>query len=514
MDKDFSLLQAASHCRRTPMAAFGGFDRRQGLAAVALAVLGFTAVVAHAAGFAALSAMTASGPKVSALAVDLSDGRVLAELDSSTRLTPASLTKLSVAATALDHWPSDHTFQTRLLAAGEVQSGTLVGDLILQGSGDPSLDAATLWSLAAQVRGAGIAVIHGRLVVGLAPFGVVDCETKDRCEAVLKSDRSYNAPVAAAGVDYGAWCISVRPGIPGQAAQVRGCQVSQLPIEVDGSIRTVAVGGHTTLWAERVTVAGADIIRVGGDIAAGDPQEVYRAMSDPARGTGLLLKQMLHEIGVVVSGEVTVSAAVPARTAMLAQVSGLSLSEQLDRMLRYSNNYIADVLTLDLAADMQPAAPVTLAAASTVLSGFVRNALADPGHPRPCANTEPPLLHSGSGLTPENLLSACDLVSVLIRQYRDTRRFPVFYGGLVVPHDAPFAFLRQGGALWLDRVALKTGSMDDPHSVLGIAGYLRKKDGGFVAFAALINGDGARSHVPLGSSMEAVRADVESLLER
>ena len=77
---------------------------------------------------------------------------------------------------------------------------------------------------------------------------------------------------------------------------------------------------------------------------------------------------------------------------------------------------------------------------------------------------------------------------MLAHAYRETRRFPTYYGGLVVPRDAPFGFLREGSEAWLDRVALKTGSMDAPHSVLGIAGYLRKRKGGWIAFAAIVNG--------------------------
>ena len=83
--------------------------------------------------------------------------------------------------------------------------------------------------------------------------------------------------------------------------------------------------------------------------------------------------------------------------------------------------------------------------------------------------------------SPENLLSANELAGLLAYQYRDTRHFPAFYGGMVVPRDAPFDFLRSGTPDWLDRVALKTGTMDTPHSVCGLAGYLRKKDGGWMA---------------------------------
>jgi D-alanyl-D-alanine carboxypeptidase/D-alanyl-D-alanine-endopeptidase (penicillin-binding protein 4) len=195
----------------------------------------------------------------------------------------------------------------------------------------------------------------------------------------------------------------------------------------------------------------------------------------------------------------------PAAARELAATEGLALNEQLGRMLRYSNNYIADVLTLDVAAEMG-AAPTPLSGAGSVLSSYVGE-LGQKG-------AEPPLLHSGSGLTPENLLSADDLVRVLAHAYHDPRRFPAYYGGLVVPRDAPFGFLREGSEEWLDRVALKTGSMDDPHSVLGIAGYARKRDGGWMAFAVIVNGGGGRPHVPLREALQAARADVETLLKK
>jgi D-alanyl-D-alanine carboxypeptidase/D-alanyl-D-alanine-endopeptidase (penicillin-binding protein 4) len=84
----------------------------------------------------------------------------------------------------------------------------------------------------------------------------------------------------------------------------------------------------------------------------------------------------------------------------------------------------------------------------------------------------------------------------------------------VVPRDAPFQFLRTGTPAWLDRVALKTGTMDTPHSVCGIAGYLRKKNGGWIAFAALVNGGPGLVHVPLFRAIAAARGDVEEILER
>jgi serine-type D-Ala-D-Ala carboxypeptidase/endopeptidase (penicillin-binding protein 4) len=461
----------------------------------------------------ALHALEQRGALVSAAAIDLDDhNTIIEQLNATSRLTPASLTKLATTALALQTWPADKMFQTRLLANAPILRGRVTGDLILEGAGDPSLDDKSLWQLAAQVRGAGVDAVSGDLFVDPAPFGVVTCETQDRCHALESSDSAYNAPLASVGVDFGNWCVVVRPTTPGSAALVRGCGVTRLPIAVQGAIRTVARGRRQTFWVERRTsAAGDDMLQVGGDVPLGDDQTVYRSMSNPSLGGGLLLKETLRELGVEVSGPVVVRASQPPpQSYPLASVEGLSLREQLGRMLRFSNNYIADVLTMDMAASVDDHPPQALASAGRLLSDFVERVQA---RDRPASLVAPPI-YSGSGLTTDNRLSANDLVRLLAYEYHDPRRFPAFYGGLVVPRDAPFVFLRQGGAAWLDRVALKTGTLDNPRSVCGIAGYLRKRDGGWIAFAAIVNGGPTWKHVPLFQAIEAERTDIESLLKR
>ena len=165
------------------------------------------------------------------------------------------------------------------------------------------------------------------------------------------------------------------------------------------------------------------------------------------------------------------------------------------------------MLTLNIASASAPHQPRQLGEAATILAGQM--ARKSPGN-----GANPPVLFSGSGLTPENAISAADMVSLLQTQYRDAATFPAFYGGFVVPGQAPFAFLRGGSRDWRERVALKTGTMNDPYSVCAVAGYLRRKDGGWMAFAVLVNGSDARKHVPLYKAMEAIRTDIDALLDR
>jgi D-alanyl-D-alanine carboxypeptidase/D-alanyl-D-alanine-endopeptidase (penicillin-binding protein 4) len=442
-----------------------------------------------------LQALHTAGAAVSVLAVDLDSGRTLLELQPHEALTPASLSKIFVAAAALQTFSPDHTFRTRLLSATAPRGELLTGDLVLRGSGDPTLDEQALWSLGAQLRGLGIAKIGGRLLVERAPFGELSCDTADRCAGQRHTNRAFAAAPSAIGVNYGSWCLAIRPTRNGQAALLRSCGAVQLPIALQGRILT----GPGTPLVDRSTEGTADRLSVGGAIPEGEEYQVHRAMSDPALGTGLLLRSILNQLGITLTGSVETTDGPAASLTELASIDGLSLTETLGRMMRYSNNYIADVMTMNIAlARLGPGAR-TLAEASAELTANDPNA---------------PLLFSGSGLTPESRVSAFSLVETLAAQYRDTRRFPAFYGALVVPHDAPFGYLRNGDTDWQDRVTLKTGTLSEPVPVYGLAGYLRKRGGGLIAFAMLVNGTEKLPTLTRDRSLRAMREDLSALLRQ
>jgi D-alanyl-D-alanine carboxypeptidase/D-alanyl-D-alanine-endopeptidase (penicillin-binding protein 4) len=450
---------------------------------------------AAAADFEHLTRLAGRGAQVSAAVWDLEGERAVAQLTPALRLTPASLSKILVAEAALQTWAPDKTFATELRAMSAPVDGALKGDLILRSEGDATLDETTLWGLAAQLRALGVRRITGRVLVERAPFGELACDTIDRCGAVRRSSRAYNAAPSAIGVNYGSWCIAVRAPTGATRATVGGCASGELPIPLSGSVRVAAQGAALSI--ERSTDDNGDRIFVSGTIAPGAERSVHRAMSDPAAGTGLILRSILLQTGIVVDGGVETTIVAGAAPQLLAKVDGLLLQEQVGRMMRWSNNYIADVLTMSIALARNGVAPLSLAEAAKTLVA-----------------TEGPVLESGSGLTTSNRLSAQDLLEVLRRAYRDPRRFPAFYGSFVVPRDAAFVYLREGNPDWLDRVALKTGSLSEPVLVNGIAGYLRKRNGGYMAFAIIVNGSARLPQLTGSEALSAARADLETLLSR
>ena len=448
--------------------------------------------------------------RITAMVYDLDSGKPIAVMAPKRRLSPASLTKLVLAASVLEQWPGDHRFMTRLTGALPDPDGVVDSDLWVSGEGDPSVEHRDIWLLAARLKQAGVTQINGDVVTSAAPFGKLECEVKDRCEAGQRTHTAYDAPLSAVGVDYGTWCIDLAPRTPGEAAALSHCAAFDMPIPLEGAISSRKPGSRGAMWLDRRSVLGADQLVMGGDI--GQRARLYRSMSDPALGTGLLLRQALAELGIRVMGEVRVSeSAAPAALFSLAGHEGAPVREQVAGLLRYSNNYISDMLTLGLALARTPQPVSTLAEASQLLKAKLERARIAVGLTNDPATDAPIVLHSGSGLTPENRLSAEDLVALLRDEYQQSQHFPLFYAGLVVPGEAPSRIIRHGNADWRERVALKTGTLSEPNTVFGTAGYLRKKDGGWMAFAAIVNG-ADRKGIPMSVSLQAIRSDIEGLL--
>jgi len=85
-------------------------------------------------------------------------------------MMPASTLKIVTLAAAADRLGWDHTYETRIVADGKVDGATLEGDLVIVGSGDPSLDRPVLDSWAAQIRTLGVTRVTGRVLADARAF--------------------------------------------------------------------------------------------------------------------------------------------------------------------------------------------------------------------------------------------------------------------------------------------------------------------------------------------------------
>lgn len=105
----------------------------------------------------------------------LDSGKTICSLNSTSKRSLASNTKLFTTSTSLAKFGTDHHFRTRLYADGKIRDGVLKGSLYLKGGGDPSLgtsdfldtyfggDGADIEKLARLAKRAGIKRVTGRL---------------------------------------------------------------------------------------------------------------------------------------------------------------------------------------------------------------------------------------------------------------------------------------------------------------------------------------------------------------
>lgn len=477
--------------------------RRSPLAPLLLLGLSFgTPALVQAAGLPTLQALADGRFDISAEVRMLDDGRVLGELDPRRSLAPASLSKLYIAAAALGRYGPQHRFVTRLVSDGEQRGATLHGDLVLDSGGDPAMTTERYWTLVEQLAARGIERIDGRVRLAQWQFGPEPCGVADRCSARDATMSSYDARLSPVAVDYAAWCVRLLPTRPGASARVGGCFSSRPLVAVSGEVNTVAEGQPTRLNARRTTANGRDTLTLSGQVSVADgPQSVYRSASDPAQQTLATLEMLFAQSGIRVARGFAIDAIPPPAGAReLASVESPPLQMALMDMLNYSNNFMADVLTIGLSASQPP----SLASGAAALERFVDTV---PGH-------GPVSLASGSGLTPDSRTSAHGLVALLDAMYRRAELFPTFVSAMQTPGNGAARFIRRGDPLFQRSVMIKTGTLNQPVPVRAIAGYFRTSSGRWGAFAVMLNGRAATPYLVWPDVLQALSSDLTPLIER
>jgi len=133
-------------------------------------------------GAAALIEAANLGGSVGFVVAETQSGKVLEAMGSETALPPASVAKAMTALYALDRLGPRHRFATRVLATGPVSGGRVNGDLVLIGTGDPTLETDRLGELAAALAAKGVREVSGRFLVcatGIPRLDRIDREQPD-----------------------------------------------------------------------------------------------------------------------------------------------------------------------------------------------------------------------------------------------------------------------------------------------------------------------------------------------
>ncbi len=294
------------------------------------------------------------------------------------------------------------------------------------------------------------------------------------------------------GTNFGNISVFITPGRKvGDAAIIKISPYRLDNILLKGVVQTFSEKNNT-IQISRVTQNKQEILTVSGKLGVeSKPLTIYRSVGDSNLTTANLLSAFLQEAGISLNGKTLLESTSLLQTdKLLTQLESDPLIHSLQDMLFYSNNYIADMLMLDLWRDNQ----TTLASTAINLSDATQLLF---NNYKPMQANTPfsiknnsglPIIKNASGLTPLNRVSARDLVILLDGMYKNKRDFPIYYGSLLMPGQQKiWRGMITVQHPWMEYSSFKTGHISVPKSVYTIVGYFSMQNGDIGAFAVLFN---------------------------
>lgn len=397
-------------------------------------------------------------------------GTELFSLNADKLHVPASLTKMMTAVAAIDAFSPGEKFVTSLVSSATINGEVLEGSLYFKGGGDPSFVSEKMWYLVNEFTRAGVREISGDIIVDDTLF---DAERIDPGRDPGRVNRAYDAPIGAASFNWNSINVFIRPGKKsGESAQVVADPVSNY-IKLISHVTTS--GKSASINIQRIDGAKGDTLKVSGNIPAGSDEIVkYVSISKPDLWTGYHLVEFLKQRGINVKGNVSTGKA-PANAKVLAKSEGAPLYEILADMLKFSNNYVAEMLTKQLAVKAG-SIPATMGAGIQNLNHLMaRRGLASSDF----------TFTSPSGLSQKNKIKPRKLGELLVAVRKDLRAFPEVAAGLPIAGIDGTLKSRMKGTPAEQKVRGKTGLLT---GAIGLSGYAARLDGTTLTYVFIYNG--------------------------
>ena len=244
---------------------------------------------------------------ISVHVVDLNEGSTLGAFNENQSLVPASTQKLISTACALKEFGANARFSTTLSYSGILTNGTLRGDLILTGGGDPSLGSKyaknlnqVMTTLVDAIKNAGIQKVEGRIIADARYF---EDYTIPRTWIWEDMGNYYGAGISALSINDNTFHLYLNSYEPGK--KVSTVRVSP---EIPGMIIKNEVVGSAT-GGDNAYIYGAPYQMertVRGSIPSNKSRfRIKGSIPDPALFAAQQLKKVLTANGIAVSDVAT-----------------------------------------------------------------------------------------------------------------------------------------------------------------------------------------------------------------
>ncbi len=406
------------------------------------------------------------------LIVDPSTGDTLYSRNAGKLFMPASNMKILTSATALAQLGPEYRFKTAFAARGAVSDGTLHGDLLVFGRGDPSVSDHMLGDgmiplrlIADSIAARGIKRISGRV---LAAGDAFPADVFGYGWTYDDFEDSYSAPIDELLFNEGFSTVKLRGGDkPGDPVTFETRPARSVP-RVNIAATTAPAGTKPDVKSRKDSVTWVETI--SGHLAVHDTATLELVHHNPDDAYVAAMTEALVARGIAVDGG---AAANEGRVDTLATLSSPPLSEILKALMKPSQNQIAEMLFRTIALEKYGAGRPDSAAVA------VGAQIAQWG----AAVPSEAVVRDGSGLSRYDYISPRTVVRILDAM-RKSPNFKVYYDAMPIAGVDGTIRNRMKGTPAENNVHAKTGSVALSRS---LSGYVTTAGGRMLIFSFLSN---------------------------
>lgn len=447
--------------------------------------------------------------------VNLRSDSVLYSRNAGHNFVPASNVKLFTSAAALEQLGPDYRYQTTVYTDGPVADGTLKGNLIVRGTGDPTIggwqqrnDPTKVfrqWADSLQARG--IDHIAGNII---GDDRYMDDTPLGHGWSWSDITYAYSAPMGALVFSENTIDLTVTGRKAGQPAQLSWTPFGTDYVNVINRSRTVPY--NTEEDEEYQRILGTNTIHVQTHVHPGRTESEEIAISNPTRYFTHALRDVLLQQGISIDGHPADldDTGTPIRydtdsVRRVASYTSSPLSKIIHTLNHESQNLYAEQVLRTLAVEVPPDTDDDLEPGSSPLGvKAVRQTLA-----RAEVDTSRIQLVDGSGLSRQNFVRPQAMVSLLKHMWlhSDPDVSSAFYDALPTGgEDGTLKYRFRGSAPAHANVRAKTGTLSNTSS---LSGYVKSQTGTPIAFSVFCN-----HHLAEGNQVRSAQDVIINTLAR
>ncbi|MBN2424254.1 MAG: D-alanyl-D-alanine carboxypeptidase/D-alanyl-D-alanine-endopeptidase [Calditrichaceae bacterium] len=414
----------------------------------------------------------------------IESGQMLVDLNSNKNLVPASGLKLITSAAALDYLGEDYQYETKLIYTGFVQKDLLNGDIIIRGSGDPTLgsnqikgalplDSLMMYWVKA-VQDLGIKKISGAVIAD--PY-IFDAQSIPDFWNWRDMGNYYAAGTSGLCIHENFYNLRLKPGLwIGAPVMVLGTDPEIPDMSFSNELKTAARGSGDNAYL--YYAPGQYFASLRGTIPQSYKEfKIKGAIPDPALFTAQVLKKELQKAGIPVTNESRIGSGSEALSdaVNITKVKSPALKDIIYILNKRSVNLYAEQLVKTIA--VHEGLPGSYENGLTLILKFLE---------RNDISPKDIYLTDGSGLSRTNTITTKVMVQVLKIMFKHPA-FKSYYNSLVIAGDPDdigfFSSYGQNSAL-AGNARIKSGLIP---RIRSHSGYLQNRKGQWIAFSIMAN---------------------------